>query len=155
MLWSAALCYLLTVPSDAGGGLHYAQGQVLLGSHTSGIKSDGCGRLLVKLQDGSSRLPDVFVTDKTDTFHMDAHTYSSFRLMARAFQRDLYGNAVLLDHIAPAVSEKFIVSARWLQLQARRLTVTGADWQPLRAHANSASRRLCCPGCGRSRHSVR
>ena len=41
---------------------------------------------------------------------MESHTYSSFRLMARAIQRDLAGNIMVLDHITPAVSEKFIVS---------------------------------------------
>ncbi len=40
---------------------------------------------------------------------MDGRTYPSFRIMARAIQRDLYGNVMLLDSIAPAVSAKIIV----------------------------------------------
>lgn len=65
----------------------------------------------VALQDGICRLPDIFIKDKNDTFHMDSHTYSSFRLMGRVVQRDLMGSpTVVLDTITPAVSEKFIVS---------------------------------------------
>ncbi len=56
------------------------------------------------------RLPDLFITDKNDTFHMDTHTYSSFRLMARAIQRDIYGNVVVLQQVVPAISAKFVVS---------------------------------------------
>ena len=62
------------------------------------------------MQDGVCRLPDLFITDKNDTFHMEARTYSSFRIMARAIQRDPFGNAIILDSIAPAVSDKIVVS---------------------------------------------
>lgn len=55
------------------------------------------------------RLPDVHITDKNDTFHLNGDTYSSFRLIAKAVKRDLYGNPVPVDDIQLAVSAKFIV----------------------------------------------
>jgi hypothetical protein len=54
-------------------------------------------------------LPDIFITDKNDTFHMESRTYSSFRILARAVQRDMAGNIQLVDSITPAVSAKLIV----------------------------------------------
>ena len=86
-----------------------SQGQVLLGSMSTLTKTDGFGRLLLRVQDGACRLPDVFITDKNDTFHMETRTYSTFRIMARAVQRDLYGNLALVDAVAPAVSSKITV----------------------------------------------
>ena len=83
-----------------------------------------CAAVLV--QEGSSRLPDLHITDKNDTFHMNGDTYAAFRLMARPVKRDLYGNPVALDNISPAVSAKFIVRRRvW-----RGLTIWGgrAGW---------------------------
>lgn len=62
-------------------------------------------------QGGSARLPDLYVSDKNDTFHLGGQTYGSFRLMARAVRRDAYGNTVVLPHVAPALSQKFVVSA--------------------------------------------
>ncbi|GAX76070.1 hypothetical protein CEUSTIGMA_g3513.t1 [Chlamydomonas eustigma] len=87
-------------------------GQFLLGSMSSVTKTDGTGRLLLKLQDGACRLPDIFITDKNDTFHMDSRTYSSFRILARAVQRDMAGNVQLVDSITPAVSGKLIVKTQ-------------------------------------------
>ncbi len=55
------------------------------------------------------RLPDVSITDKNDTFHLHGESCSTFRLMAQAVTRDLFGKAVPLP-IPPAISGKFVVS---------------------------------------------
>ena len=83
---------------------------MLLGSMSSLTQTDGNGGLILKLNDGACRLPDLFITDKNDTFHKDGQTYSSFRIMAHAIQRDAYGNLSLPDNIIPAISAKLIVS---------------------------------------------
>mmetsp|Transcript_40431 Transcript_40431/g.89814 ORF Transcript_40431/g.89814 Transcript_40431/m.89814 type:complete len:922 (-) Transcript_40431:1054-3819(-) len=88
------------------------EGNTLIGSYVAGSKPDSHGRLFVKLQEGTTRLPDVHVTDKNDTFHMSGNSYGSFRLMAVAIKRDLYGNAVPLENATPAVSAKFIVKTQ-------------------------------------------
>ncbi len=54
------------------------------------------------------RLPDVSITDKNDTFHLHGESCSTFRLMAQAVTRDLFGKAVPLP-IPPAISGKFVV----------------------------------------------
>eukprot|EP00798_Chlamydomonas_sp_ICE-L_P031496 gene31496-6684_t len=87
-------------------------GQALLGCHSAGNKVDANGRLHIQCQDGIARLPDVFITDKTDTFHMAGATYSSFRLMSVAIKRDLYGNTTPLETIPPVVSGKFHVKTQ-------------------------------------------
>ena len=61
-------------------------------------------------QNGTMHLPDVSVTDKNDTFHLMGASFSSFRLMARAVKRDLFGNLSVVESILPAVTGKFIVS---------------------------------------------
>ena len=73
-------------------------------------KTDGIGRLLLRVQDGACRLPDIFITDKNDTFHMESRNYSTFRIMAMAVQRDLYGNLIPVETVSPAVSSKITVS---------------------------------------------
>ncbi|KAG1679301.1 hypothetical protein FOA52_009331 [Chlamydomonas sp. UWO 241] len=88
------------------------EGNVLVGSYMSATGADANGRLHMRLTDGQCRLPDIHVKDKNDTFHLDGHTYSSFRLMGVAIQRDMYGHAVLLDNIVPAVSQKFNVKTQ-------------------------------------------
>ena len=66
--------------------------------------------LFIYLQDGQVRLPDVNITDKNDTFHLHGESYGTFRLMAQAVKRDLFGRAVPIESIPPAISGKFIVS---------------------------------------------
>jgi hypothetical protein len=72
-------------------------------------RTDGNGGLLLKLSDGSCRLPDILITDKNDTFHSNGQTYSTFRIMAHVIQRDNFGNISQPDNIAPAISAKLIV----------------------------------------------
>lgn len=40
------------------------------------------------------KLPDPSITDKNDTFKIRGESCASFRLMARAVKRDLYGKPV-------------------------------------------------------------
>lgn len=61
------------------------------------------------MQDGYARLPDIAITDKNDTFHLRGESYGTFRLMARVVKRDMYGNLVPIEGVAPAISKKFIV----------------------------------------------
>lgn len=56
------------------------------------------------------RLPEVHINEKTDMFRVEGQTFSSFRLLARAVTCDADGQAVLLQHIAPALSSEFTVS---------------------------------------------
>jgi hypothetical protein len=65
--------------------------------------------MLLALQDGYARLPDVAITDKNDTFHLRGESYGTFRLMARVVKRDMYGNLVPVEGVPPAISKKFIV----------------------------------------------
>jgi hypothetical protein len=54
----------------------------------------------------------VFITDKNDTFHFaDGATTGHFRLLALAMRRDELGNPVLVEGVAPAVSNTFVVRA--------------------------------------------
>ncbi|MEW5306145.1 MAG: hypothetical protein WDW36_008633 [Sanguina aurantia] len=87
-------------------------GYALLLCAGAGSSVDGDGRLIVQLQDGQAKLPDLCVTDKNDTFKLKGLTYSSFRMMARAVKRDLQGNPTPLHNIAPAISEKLIVKTQ-------------------------------------------
>lgn len=54
----------------------------------------------------------MLVTDKNDTFHLNGGSFSSFRLMARAMKRDLYGNAAPIDSMPPAITGKFVVKTQ-------------------------------------------
>ncbi|KAG1681310.1 hypothetical protein FOA52_007356 [Chlamydomonas sp. UWO 241] len=92
--------------------LHSDEGQPLLGAHLTSTRRDDFGRLLLPLTSGSSRLPDLYVTDKNDTFHMGGSTYGSFRLLATAVQRDAYGHAVPLACAQPAVSCRFAIKTQ-------------------------------------------
>lgn len=66
-----------------------------------------------RLQNGRAKLPEVFVTDKNDTFHFgDGATTGHFRLLALAMRRDELGNPVPVEGVAPAVSNTFVVSVR-------------------------------------------
>jgi hypothetical protein len=63
-------------------------------------------------QNGRAKLPEVFITDKNDTFHFaDGATTGHFRLLALAMRRDELGNPVPVEGVAPAVSNTFVVSA--------------------------------------------
>ncbi len=66
----------------------------------------------MRAQDGHARLPDVNITDKNDTFHVNGESFSTFRLLAVAVKRDLFGRPVPLDAMQPAISNKFIVSGQ-------------------------------------------
>lgn len=79
-------------------------------------------------QDGYARLPDVTVTDKNDTFHLAGQSFSTFRLMARAMKRDLYGNASPMDTIPVAISGKFVVRAEWVGGGRCALCSTNMGW---------------------------
>jgi hypothetical protein len=62
-------------------------------------------------QNGRAKLPEVFITDKNDTFHFaDGATTGHFRLLALAMRRDELGNPVPVEGVAPAVSNTFVVS---------------------------------------------
>lgn len=82
---------------------------MLLGSLSSQTKPESNGKLLLKLNGGICRLPDVIITDKNDTFYKDGHHFSTFRIMAHAVQKDQDGNLLLSDNVAPAISSKIIV----------------------------------------------
>lgn len=63
------------------------------------------------MQNGRAKLPDVFITDKNDTFHFnDGATTGHFRLLALAMRRDELGNPVPVEGVGPAVSNSFVVS---------------------------------------------
>lgn len=85
------------------------QGNVLLSTNVANTKPDPDGRLYLRPVDGKVRMPDVCITDKNDTFHMDTSTFSTFRLMARLVRRSA-GSAVLVDTVPACVSGKFVVS---------------------------------------------
>jgi len=67
-------------------------------------------------QNGHVKLPDVSVTDKNDTFHLNEASFGSFRLMGRAVKRDLYGKLQAVDSIPLATTGKFIVSGGWCEM---------------------------------------
>lgn len=83
------------------------------------------------MQDGTVRLPDVYVRDKNDTFQFGGRSYSTFRLLARAVRRDAAGMATPIISVMPAISPKFVVryeifwdlSIMLSQHQAARLTL--------------------------------
>lgn len=89
-------------------------GNVLIGVYQAGHRAAADGRLYLRLPDrqGCIKLPDVCVTDKNDTFHHLNETFSSFRVMAKAVRRDMFGNVLVADDIAPCVSGKFIVKTQ-------------------------------------------
>lgn len=88
------------------------EGVALLGAHLAGNHGDGHGRILGTLQAGFWKLPDIVVTDKTDTFRCLGSTFSSFRLVARAVQHDVDGRFMIMSHIPPAVSSKFVIKTQ-------------------------------------------
>jgi hypothetical protein len=61
------------------------------------------------LQNGRCRLPDVFVTDKNDTFHCSGSSYGSFRLAAQVVRTDEQGYIRPVTSIDLAVSAKLVV----------------------------------------------
>ncbi|KXZ52828.1 hypothetical protein GPECTOR_8g211 [Gonium pectorale] len=85
---------------------------ILLGAYQAGIKTEADGRLYLRMNEGQVKLPDVCVTDKNDTFHLNNETFSTFRLMARAVRREGYGHLNTVDNIRPAVSGRFIVKTQ-------------------------------------------
>jgi len=88
------------------------EGLPLLSCSMPGHRVHPSGRIILKLQNGLVKLPDVSVTDKNDTFHLMGTSFGSFRLMARAVKRDLFGNLQLVESIPPAVTGKFIVKTQ-------------------------------------------
>ena len=67
------------------------------------------------MQNGRAKLPDVFITDKNDTFHFnEGATTGHFRLLALAMRRDEMGNPVPVEGVAPAVSNSFVVGGTGL-----------------------------------------
>ncbi len=88
-----------------------AQDSILLGAYQAGSKTEADGRLYLRMTDGQVKLPDLCVNDKNDTFHLNNETFGTFRLMARAVQREGYGQLSTLDNVRPTVSGRFIVSA--------------------------------------------
>jgi hypothetical protein len=68
------------------------------------------GTVVVPLQGGRARLPDVFVADKNDTAKFEGATAGKFALMALAVRRGEGGQLVAIDHVTPAVSNPFVVS---------------------------------------------
>ena len=72
------------------------------------------GRLLLRPpSSGLIRLPDVVIRDKNDTFHIENHTFSTFRLKVVAVQYDRYtGVGSVLGNVMPTVSEKFVVKTQ-------------------------------------------
>lgn len=90
-----------------------AQDSILLGAYQAGSKTEADGRLYLRMTDGQVKLPDLCVNDKNDTFHLNNETFGTFRLMARAVQREGYGQLSTLDNVRPTVSGRFIVSAKW------------------------------------------
>eukprot|EP00955_Chlamydomonas_euryale_P064992 359131-Chlamydomonas_euryale.AAC.1 len=73
---------------------------------------DGSGRLLLPLEFGSAALPDVYGTDKNETFKCGGEKYSTFRLQAVAVRRDPLGRTVRLDGVAAVLSSAFCVKTQ-------------------------------------------
>jgi len=89
--------------------LSFPQGKSLLGSMSSQTRPDSSGKLLLKLNEGVCRLPDLVITDKNDTFRKEGQNYSTFRIMAQAVQRDQDGSLSVPDNISPAISSRLVV----------------------------------------------
>ena len=89
-------------------------GSVLIGWQSTDGRGDGMGRLLLRTRSsGLIRLPDVVIRDKNDTFHIDNHTFATFRLKVVAVQYDNYtGMGTILSNVMPIVSEKFVVKTQ-------------------------------------------
>ncbi|PNG99636.1 hypothetical protein TSOC_014581, partial [Tetrabaena socialis] len=87
-------------------------GSVLLGAYQAGSKTEADGRMYLRMKEGQLKLPDICITDKNDTFHLNNETYSTFRMMARAVRRDGYGHLTTLENIRPAVTGRFIVKTQ-------------------------------------------
>ncbi|GFR43768.1 hypothetical protein Agub_g4882 [Astrephomene gubernaculifera] len=85
---------------------------ILLGAYQAGTKTEADGRLYLRMNEGQVKLPDVCVTDKNDTFHLNGETFSTFRLMARAVRRDGLGHLQPVDNVRPSVSGRFIVKTQ-------------------------------------------
>ena len=87
---------------------------VLIGWQSTDGRGDGMGRLLLRTPpSGIVRLPDVVVRDKNDTFHIENHTFSTFRLKAIVIRYDPYtGVGSILPNVTPTVSEKFVIKTQ-------------------------------------------
>ncbi|GLC37795.1 hypothetical protein PLESTB_001477500 [Pleodorina starrii] len=85
---------------------------ILLGAYQAGTKAESDGRVYLRMNEGQVKLPDLCVTDKNDTFHLNNETFGTFRLMARAVRREGYGVLTPLDNIRQAVSGRFIVKTQ-------------------------------------------
>jgi hypothetical protein len=105
------------------------QGNALIGVYQAGFRAAADGRLYLRLPErqGCIKLPDVCVTDKNDTFHLQNVTFTSFRVMAKAVRRDMFNNALAADDVKPCVSGKFIVRARAFMEVATRLAPAAHD----------------------------
>ncbi|EFJ45471.1 hypothetical protein VOLCADRAFT_105916 [Volvox carteri f. nagariensis] len=85
---------------------------ILLGAYQAGVKAESDGRVYLRMNEGQVKLPDLCVTDKNDTFHLNNETFGTFRLTARAVRREGYGVLTLVENIRPAVSGRFIVKTQ-------------------------------------------
>lgn len=74
------------------------------------MKAESDGRVYLRMNEGQVKLPDLCVTDKNDTFHLNNETFGTFRLMARAVRREGHGTLTAVENIRPTVSGRFIVS---------------------------------------------
>ncbi|KAG2498858.1 hypothetical protein HYH03_003050 [Edaphochlamys debaryana] len=84
---------------------------ILLGAYQAGSKTEADGRLYLRMNEGQVKLPDVCVTDKNDTFHLNNETFGTFRLMARAVRREGY-HLTPVENVRPTVSGRFIVKTQ-------------------------------------------
>ncbi|GIL46734.1 hypothetical protein Vafri_3654 [Volvox africanus] len=85
---------------------------ILLGAYQAGIKAESDGRVYLRMNEGQVKLPDLCVTDKNDTFHLNSETFGTFRLLARAVRREGFGVLKPVENIRPAVSGRFIVKTQ-------------------------------------------
>ena len=89
-----------------------------------------------------ARLPLVSVPTKTDLFKGQGESANSFRLTAVAVAPLGDGSLALMDGVAPAVSEKFVVSSG-----GPAQTAWGpSEGRKERAQAGAASRHMLHPG---------
>eukprot|EP00879_Flechtneria_rotunda_P010235 GHRR01010701.1.p1 GENE.GHRR01010701.1~~GHRR01010701.1.p1 ORF type:complete len:267 (+),score=107.21 GHRR01010701.1:312-1112(+) len=70
------------------------------------------GTVLINMQNGRAKLPDVVVAGKNETFKFNGgNSTSHFRLMALVMRRDELGRPVPVEPVAAAVSNSFAVIA--------------------------------------------
>eukprot|EP00955_Chlamydomonas_euryale_P051957 355022-Chlamydomonas_euryale.AAC.1 len=95
-------------------------GSALLDAKAAGTpyRRDSEGRVVVQLErgGGATTLPELFSTDKNETFKCGGKKYAAFRLLAVAVRRggrgDGGGTAARLEHVAPALSSAFCVKTQ-------------------------------------------